>query len=85
MKRGSRGIGNILGNSNVSLLLLGESIPLMRLLDLRSHHNNTPPYRFLTNSNHGRKTNVGRIGTCMCVRMDVIAKGKMSLSSVAVS
>ena len=44
-RKGSRSIGSILGNSNVSLLLVGESRLLMRLLGLRGQLSRSPPHR----------------------------------------
>ena len=60
-RKGLRGIGSILGSSNVNLLLLGGSKLLMRLLDLGSQLCKAPSQRFLTDSTRDRKTNGKRI------------------------
>ena len=54
-KRGSRDIGSIFSNSNVSLLLLGGSRLLARSFSLRGQLGNAPLQRSLTDSTYDRE------------------------------
>ena len=54
-RRGSKGIGSILGISNVSFLLLGGSRLLTRSLGHGSQLCKAPSQRFVTDSTHDRK------------------------------